>query len=424
MFKKLSILILGLFVILGANSQTNTNTETNQNNLEIIEVRKAFWIQSAMNFQKDNGGYWDIPGNPEKIEQGSNIQVWNIDEGKDRKFYLKTTEEVGVYQIIPGDRNGTIMLDIAGGQENMNKNGANIATWRMTGNDWQKFKFKHLGNGEFKIYTLSDMVICLAGRNNANGSNVHIWEDHAGDWMTWYLIDPETKQAWMPENQAQNPVFFTDNNISYKSNMHSLNFEGIVTNFNFTDNLLKITITGRETGQNPMNGEMIDQEKTIEREIFFKNGIYYNITYDMMGGQQVEQTKPYTDDNSIQYMHFGNGRYTVVPAETPEFFIENKGKTFIYKESLAFVEGGSGTAVVKEVFDDKVILSVTATKRNQMNGEMETNTYDYEIMYESGKYYRGSLEDYYEEGKIRKDANGNKYLTLDGEQSSVKFSLE
>mgnify|MGYP000541729778 FL=1 len=75
-----------------------------------------------MNYQKDGGGYWDIPGRPEKIEQGSNIQVYDIDKGKDRLFYLKTTEEKGVYQIIPGDRNNRTMLHISGGEENNKKN--------------------------------------------------------------------------------------------------------------------------------------------------------------------------------------------------------------------------------------------------------------------------------------------------------------
>lgn len=407
--------MLSLFLIFGAKAQENP---------EIIESRKGFWIQSAMNYQKDNGGYWDIPGKPEKIEKGANIQVWNIDEGKDRKFFLKTTDEFGVYQIIPGDKNGSTMLDVAGGEENFKKNGANIATWRMNGRDWQKFKFKHLGNGEFKIYTLSDMVVCLADRKNSNGTNVHIWEDHEGDWMTWYLIDPETKKAWIPEEQSQEPTFFTENTLTYKSITHSLTFEGLVTNVDFTDNVLKITIDGHESGRNPGTGQMIDEDKTVEREVFFKNGIYYTITYDMGGGKQVDQMQPYTDDNNLKYMHIGTGHYKEKPSENPDFFLNNKEKTFKYKQSLAHVEGGEGTAIVKEVSNDKVLLSVTSTRRNPMNGEVETKTFDYEIQYENGQYFRGNKTDYYEKGTIRKDQNGNEYLTLDGEQSSVKFSLE
>ncbi|MDA3912332.1 MAG: RICIN domain-containing protein [Bacteroidales bacterium] len=409
------ISILSLLLLFGAQAQENE---------EIVESRKGFWIQSAMNYQKDNGGYWDIPGTPEKIEQRANIQVWNIDDGKDREFFLKTCEEFGVYQIVPGDRNGTIMLDVAGGEENFKKNGANIATWRMNGRDWQKFKFVHLGNGEFKIHTLSDMVICLAGRKNANGTNVHIWEDHDGDWMTWYLIDPETKKAWIPEEQAQEPTFFIENNLTYESNIHSLKFEGTVTNVDYTDNLIKITIDGHESGRNPGNGQLVDQDKTVEQEIFFSNGIYYQFTYDMSGGKQADQIHPYTDENNMESMSIGAGRYKEKLSETPDFFIKNKDKTFKYKESLAFVEGGEGTAIVKETSNNKVILSITSTRRNQRNGEMETNTFDYEIQYENGKYFRGTKADYYEEGTIRKDQNDNEYLSLDGEQSSVKFSLE
>ena len=70
------------------------------------------------------------------------------------------------------------------------------------------------------------------------------------------------------------------------------------------------------------------------------------------------------------------------------------------------------------------MLSITSTGRNPMNGEMETKTFEYEIQYENGKYFRGTQADYYEEGNIRKDQNGKKYLSLDGEQSSTTFSLE
>jgi hypothetical protein len=302
MKKTLLFSIISLFFLSGVQAQEDS---------EIIESRKGFWIQSAMNYGTDDGGYWDIPGHPEKIEQGSNIQVWNIDEGKDRLFYLKTTDEKGVYQIVPGDRNNTTMLHIAGGEENIKKNGANIETYRMIGRDWQKFRFKHLGNGEFKIYTLDDMVVCLDGRKNDNGTNVHIWEDHDGDWMTWYLIDPDTKKAWIPENQPQEPVFFTENDLTYRQTIHSLEFEGEVTNVDFNDNLVKITIEGHEKGRNPGTGQMIDEDKTKVNEIHFQNGIYYTATYDMGGGKQIEQTKPRTDDNNVRYMNVGRGTYKV-----------------------------------------------------------------------------------------------------------------
>ncbi|MFO8087104.1 MAG: hypothetical protein R6T91_04750 [Bacteroidales bacterium] len=224
---------------------------------------------------------------------------------------MKTTEENGVYQIIPGDRNNRTMLHISGGEENIKKNGANIETYRMIGRDWQKFRFKHLGNGEFKIYTLDDMVICLADRNNANRSNVHIWEDHEGDWMTWYLIDPETKEAWNPENQPQEPVFFTENELTYSQINHSLKFEGEVTNVDFSDNLLKITIKGHEKGRNPGTGQMVDQEKTIEKEIFFDNGIYYKAIYDMGGSKSIEQIKAHSDADNMKYLNLGRGMYKV-----------------------------------------------------------------------------------------------------------------
>ena len=294
--------IFSLLLLFGAQAQEN---------FEIIETSKGFWIQSAMNYQKDDGGYWDVPGNPEKVEHGSNIQVWNIDEGEDRIFYLQATDEAGVYKISPKGGSGVITPDVSGDEENIKKNGVNIETDRSKMNDWQKFRFKHLGNGEFKIYTLDDMVICLAGRKNANGTNVHLWEDHEGDWMTWYFINPDTKEAWIPEEQAQEPVFFTENELTYRQTNHSLKFEGEVTNVDFNDNLVKITIEGHEKGRNPATGQMIDKETTKVKEINFQNGIYYKTTYDMGGGQFIDQTIPRTDDNKIRYMNVGRGTYKV-----------------------------------------------------------------------------------------------------------------
>jgi hypothetical protein len=110
----------------------------------------------------------------------------------------------------------------------------------------------------------------------------------------------------------------------------------------------------------------------------------------------------------------------------PAFFKDNQDKTFIYKENLAFVEGGKGTAKVVEVTNNLVKLSVTSTKRNQVNGQMETKTFDYEIKFKDGLYYRGDQNDptsYYESGKPE-TRNNKQVLSLEGEQSAVEFTLE
>ncbi len=163
-----------------------------------IRVGKQFHIQSAINYGKNNGGYWDVPGKPSTIKKGSNIQVWNLDGGHDRIFSMRHSGSDGYYQIRVGNT-PTARVDIQGAKKG---NGTSVKTWTNHSNDNQKFLFHHLGNGRFKIYDKnSGKAICLAGRSSKNGSNVHIWDDHNGPWMEWYLIDANTKRAYIPKNK-------------------------------------------------------------------------------------------------------------------------------------------------------------------------------------------------------------------------------
>lgn len=83
----------------------------------------------------------------------------------------------------------------------------------------QQFKFVHLGNGRFKIYDRnSGKAICLAGRKNANGTNVHIWDDHNGPWMEWYLIDSETGRPFIPKSKANFTSWISSNNTTVIDN--------------------------------------------------------------------------------------------------------------------------------------------------------------------------------------------------------------
>jgi len=78
------VLIISLFVLSGTyNVKAQKATE--------MPTGKKFYIQSAMNYGKNNGGYWDLPGvyQPSRaINKGANIQVWNLDAHHDRQFTL------------------------------------------------------------------------------------------------------------------------------------------------------------------------------------------------------------------------------------------------------------------------------------------------------------------------------------------------
>jgi len=165
-----------------------------------IPTGKKFFIQSAINYGKNNGGYWDVPGYPKDIKKGSNIQVYNFDNNHDRTFSMHFKSSDGYYEIKIGNTRNS-RIDIQGANT---KNGTSVKTWTRNHQDNQKFLFEHQGNGRFKIFDKnSGKVICLAGRSSKNRSNVHIWDNHNGPWMEWYLIDAQTRKAFVPGPSKQ-----------------------------------------------------------------------------------------------------------------------------------------------------------------------------------------------------------------------------
>ncbi|HRX31645.1 MAG TPA: RICIN domain-containing protein [Tenuifilaceae bacterium] len=167
---------------------------------DAVIQEKNFWIQSAMDYGRDNGGCWDIPGDQTSFKEGANIQVWAIDGGTDRLFRFKKKPNSEYYQIIGGNSSNGV-VDIAGGKTN---NGTNVQIWTANNGSAQDFYLKHLGDGRFKIYHRSGKIVDLASRSNANGSNVHLWDDHDGIFNEWYLVDPTTRKAYIPDGKVSN----------------------------------------------------------------------------------------------------------------------------------------------------------------------------------------------------------------------------
>lgn len=253
-----------------------TTTIANAQTSVPMPVGKKFYIQSAMNFGKNNGGYWDVPGHPKTVEKGSNIQVWDLDNGHDREFTILATNVKLYYEIQVGNTSNA-RVDVQGAKK---ENGTSVKTWENSGKSHQKFLFKHLGNGKFKIYDFnSGKPICLAGRSNANGSNVHIWDDHDGAWMEWYLIDVQTKKAFVPQTASATPDFFIKNKF-----------------FKYTSG----TMVGRSEGKASV-------EKIEGNKIFVRvEGTNYNS--DVPPGEPTE--KPF---NSLFEITYEGGKYIYVP---------------------------------------------------------------------------------------------------------------
>ncbi|MDD2345504.1 MAG: RICIN domain-containing protein [Bacteroidales bacterium] len=181
-------LIITILLFIGQNLFSQPNQGS------VIPTGKKFFIQSGMNYGRDNGGYWDIPGSPATITNSLNIQVWNLDGGHDRMYTLIDSKEKGFYEIVIGNTKNS-RVDVSGGKT---ANGTNIASYQSNGSNSQRFLFHHLGNGRFKIYNRFGKALCTAGRKSANGTSVHTWDDHDGVWMEWHLIDAETKELFIP----------------------------------------------------------------------------------------------------------------------------------------------------------------------------------------------------------------------------------
>lgn len=155
----------------------------------------AFIIQSAMNYGRNKGGCWDIPGgkNP-KLKNGKNVEIWECNGGKDQHF--RTIWMSGQYYCLYSFNNRKYVVNVDGGKT---ANGTNVELWSKNSNNRQKLKFKHLGGGKYKIYTYRNKVLCLSNRSNKNGTNIHTWDDHNGAWTEWYILNAYTKKPILPD---------------------------------------------------------------------------------------------------------------------------------------------------------------------------------------------------------------------------------
>lgn len=169
---------------------------------EDMSELKTFYIQSALSYGIDLNGYIDVAG-VKNFKNSDNVQLWNLDFGADRKFKLLTSNSnLNYYNISIADI-PNLVFDVCGGA---NANGTSIQIWERANVPAQNFAFKHLGNGKFKIINQNGKVVC-SGRQSSNGTNVHIWDDHDGAWMEWYLIDVETNKPFIPKSKL-----FVNNN--------------------------------------------------------------------------------------------------------------------------------------------------------------------------------------------------------------------
>ncbi len=178
----------------------------------------AVLIQSGVKHGVDKRkGYFDLPGISE-IKQGKNIELYDLDNGTDRKFIIAPTEKEGYFNI-KSYKNPSLVVDVENGGTD---NGTNIRLWSSNGAPAQQFVFKYLGGGKYKIYAANGKILTTANRSAENGANVQLWDDHDGAWTEWYICDIYGKPM-MPVKK-KDPAEFNKKLDKLENQLNSIEF--------------------------------------------------------------------------------------------------------------------------------------------------------------------------------------------------------
>ena len=284
-----------------------------------MPVGKSFIIQSAQNYGRNGGGCWDVSGSfssESDFVKGKNIQIWNVTNEVDRVYTIKSSNTQGYYEIMVG-RHSVARVDISGGKQ---KKGANIQLWEDNNGTAQRFLFRHLGNGRFKIYSTNGYIINLKNTNSNNNNNIQLWSDHNGIHNEWFLLDPTTRKKYVPTANVQlqlkgekipRNMYYIQSAISYgRNNMGCWDIPG----------------KGASKLKKGANLQIWQNDYAIDRKFYIvknSSGQYYNIrvgntgySVDLFGGKTANGSNigVYTTDRknanqAFYFKHLGNGRF-------------------------------------------------------------------------------------------------------------------
>lgn len=170
--------------------------------------------------------YIDLPGNDQQSNKnGANVQIWDMDGGKDRIVKFIPTDHPQYYKV--QFQNGGRFLDVGGAwsvkdmnladqakwqawdksgrkgsrPDRLKKNdeGANIHVWENNNKNNQAWRIVSLGNNGFALINRHSgkAMDVQGGKTDANGSNVHQWhynKDNKG--QHFKLIQAEDKKEY------------------------------------------------------------------------------------------------------------------------------------------------------------------------------------------------------------------------------------
>jgi len=300
------------------------NTNAQPSRAAVLPTGKKLIIQSAVHYGRNHSGCWEKPGGGSMATKGDNIRVWDLDNAATKRFTLVKSNEKGWYEIYIGDIK-TSRIDVSGGKL---RKGDNIQIWEKNGSKAQKFLFYHLGNGRYKIYTKNGKIINLKNQAAANGTNVQIWDDHAGLHNEWFILDASTKKAIKPNGSVitaevalkgekiPEGIYYIQSAMSYgRNNNGYMQFPGKTPNWYKAGNLM--SIWNKDTNPN--------------KKFHFaknRNNAYYSITsgeykyrklaLDCKGGKTDKGTPIqgwYKKNNNpaqqFYLKHLGNGRFKI-----------------------------------------------------------------------------------------------------------------
>ncbi|MFA5518008.1 MAG: hypothetical protein WDA74_02005 [Spirochaetota bacterium] len=173
---------------------------------------RVFVIQSALEAGKSTNGLWDIPGTPNKDDgnlRGTNwlhMGLWQREAGdpEDRVFRFRAAQgsAVGRYFISIG-RSGNWGVNAIDGTGKIEARSRS-----------DHFELKHMGNGRWKIYYKSGMIIAPASPTAKNGTKLVLLPDQNGPHTEWVFFDTATNQSFIPASTSA-----SGGNYSYKGKL-------------------------------------------------------------------------------------------------------------------------------------------------------------------------------------------------------------
>jgi hypothetical protein len=167
--------------------------------LKSVEIPVGTYHFQSVAAKELTKGFLEFPGkNPGWAKNGNKMGIWTKSTNPNKRFVFEK-KRTNAYYTIVAETNANFAMDCKG---KTRENGTAIQGYSKHFGESQQFYLKHLGNGRFKIYHKSGLVVCLKDKNNtSNGNKIHLWSDHNAASTEWYLINANNGQRFIPKQK-------------------------------------------------------------------------------------------------------------------------------------------------------------------------------------------------------------------------------